>query len=179
MPTFFSDHFSSGAGQTSLPTHPIKTPQGINGGPLRMSRGYISDPSDAFAAADVLRFFQLPSAARIYELYIISDAVFTGGTVDVGLHKAGNNHDGAVIDADLFASAVDVFTAEIRTEIFGESTTFEEDDRGKPLWALANEGAGTYTEDPNETWEITGTLGGTPAGAGNVGIECWWTADDG
>lgn len=179
MPTFYSDHFTeTGAGQTSLPVEPIPPSAGIAHARLRKHIARISDPSDAAAAADVLRFCRLRSSWRIHAIAVSASAAWTGGTLDLGLHEAGTDHDGAVVDADLFASALDIATGFGRSDGFVESTTLVDEDRGKTVWELAAIGAASYTADPGIDFEITGTLGGTPAGPGEVVVEVYYTAGD-
>lgn len=61
------------------------------------------------AAADddgsVYRMLRVPSGCRIHKLEILSDAIAGGTAFDVGVYA---DHDGDVVDADLFAANVDL-----------------------------------------------------------------------
>jgi hypothetical protein len=65
---------------------------------------------------------------------LYSDDVGTTGTLDIGIYK--NTADGgAVVDADFFASAVDINAAALNgTDVTHESTVFGFEDAEKPLW---------------------------------------------
>ena len=77
--------------------------------------------------------------------------------MDVGLYKHGLGGEagtGAVIDVDLFGSAIDVNAGLARTDEFTEAGTLDDEDRWKHLWQIATVGAATYTTDPFEDWDI-------------------------
>jgi hypothetical protein len=79
------------------------------------------------------------------------------GAVNVGLALSGDNHDGAVEDADLFVSALVTSTAKDpwAVDSFAESGTLAGVDRGKTMWEIATLGAGTnYTADPGVNFDI-------------------------
>jgi hypothetical protein len=67
-----------------------------------------------------------------------------------------------VVDADVFASAIDTATAAVAlTEVFSEAGTLGLADRGKTLWQIADLGGATLTADPGVDYDICIT---TPAG---------------
>jgi hypothetical protein len=100
---------------------------------------------------------------RLYNLRISSDGGSDAGAINVGLFEAGSNHDGTVIDADLFASALTISSAIDETEIFDESSVLSGIDRGKRMWELAAVGAASYTAAPNlvQGFEIAFTVSTT------------------
>lgn len=162
MATYYSDHYSADVGSTghfTTRTANKVLPVGIRHARLRRTSARIVIPSSTdLGSGDIIRVFDMRSSTRLVNLYFSMDADFGATTTfDIGLYKKGSADDGAVIDADLFASAVDWAGAIARVDYFTESTTFTDMDRGKPLWTLADIGAGTYTEDPQEMWTIAVT----------------------
>jgi len=158
MAVYMSDAIGAdGTGDTAVEIGRRFNP-GRFGSSLKIARAAVTVDS---ADGDVFRFFTLPSGARIWHVYFACTDSGTTGVIDIGLHKAGTAHDGAVIDDDLFATAVVTTTAApgvVRVDVLLESTTLVEADRGKYLWQLADAGAGTYTTDPFEDWDFTGTM---------------------
>lgn len=160
MTTFYSDHYSAKVGETGhfttlLAPVPLLSP-GESAGRMRKRTARILVPSGQdLGSGDIIRVMDFRSSARIFDLRASMDADWGATTTfDIGLYKKGANNDGAVIDADLFASAVDWAAAIARVDYFKEATTLTDMDRGQPLWFLADLGAGTYTEDPFETWTL-------------------------
>ena len=86
--------------------------------------------------SSTLRMCQVPSWARISQIQLYSDDVGNAGAVIIGIYQTTAN-GGAVVDADLFSSAVDVNTAALN----GSDVTYEAgtsganiDDAQKQLW---------------------------------------------
>lgn len=157
MTIFYSDHFEPTAGsEISTLDNQHRPSAGIAGASVYRDRARVS-LSTAFLVADEARLFSLPSGARLIELFVTGDGGSTAGAVNIGLYEAGKveSHDGPVIDADLFASALVTSAAIARVDEFDEAGTLGDFDRGKRLWELAALGAGTYTEDPFEKWDVT------------------------
>lgn len=130
--------------------------------PNRFDNGYYS--RNAFglveAVADdigsVYRLIRVPSRAVIKRLELASDDLGTSVTTNVGLYAAD---DGAVVDADFFASAVDVATAAVaRTDITYESGIVDLADQGKQLWEQLG-----LTEDPGVFYDISAVVAGGAA----------------
>lgn len=164
MARHYSDHFhASGVVSTLAGTLPldnsVKIDAGRSGAPRLTKRAHVNIGTAA-AIGDEIRLCQIKSGARIYEARLISDGGATAGAADLGLYKSGANHDGAVIDADLFGSALATSGAitYANSDAFIESTNLTDQDRGKYLWELADLGAGTYTKDPVEQWEFVLTV---------------------
>jgi len=170
MADFYSEHYAAvvtaGVSPTSIDDPLAFVAAGINHGKLHYKRGSVWTTT-ATAAADILRFFRLKSSDRILELVLNHEAdASTSATGDVGLYTAG----GAVIDLDLFCDVGDVpmsdiTAAMVRANLFATATSaLDNEDRGKRLWELANEGAATLTEDPLVDYDICMTV------AAEVGI---------
>ena len=157
MTTFYSDNYSSSTTATSVEVGYKHTSRADV--TLRSCRFTV--PTTA-ADDDVIRLITVKSSDRLWDLRLSTIAAITGvGTIDIGLHKSGYNHDGAVIDVDLFASDQDIVATIARTSVFKESVTLVDVDRGKTFWELATIGAASYTEDPQESWDITATFDGS------------------
>lgn len=158
MTVWYSDHFGAdGDNDTSLPALAKITDPGLSRGrERRIVARFTGLP--LVATPDVIRMMRLPSNCRLYELLLCCDGGSAAGAVDIGLHEAGSNHDGAVVDADLFASAQVISSALDLTDVFDEATTLAQVDRGKRLWELAAKGAATYTSDPQLDFEVTLTV---------------------
>lgn len=178
MATWFSDHYSSGSSASALPATPVRPSAGVGHARKRYKRAEVTVPATV-AVNDVVRFMTFRSGDRITDIRVHASGDFTAtADLDVGLHKAAQAHDGAVIDADLFGDALDLGAGLEDAECFIQAGTLEGFDRGKPLWFLANEGAGTYTADPGEEWDITGTVLVEATTGGTIVIEVEYTAGD-
>lgn len=164
MTTYYSDHYGPAVGATGhfttrrTPGAPALDPT-MSHGRRRKSQARVTVPAAKdFGAGEIIRLFDLRSGDRLLDLRICCDANFgLVATWDVGLYKKGLVDDGAVIDADLFAAALDLVDAVARTDVFTQATTLTDMDRGKPLWYLADKGAGTYSADPFEIWTVAMT----------------------
>ena len=176
MATYFSDHFSSDGSNKSTADMQIRASAGISHGRLRYKKASI-DSVDT-ANGEQIRLAQFKSSDRIIEIYVTGDGTPSAGNMDLGLYKSGAAHDGAVIDDDLFASALDVTSAIARTESFKEATTLGDTDRGKTLWELAAIGAASYTADPMEDWDLVGTTDTGTNAALKLSVEIVYTSGD-
>jgi hypothetical protein len=70
---------------------------------MREAAGTIT-PTAAAEAASTYRFCRVPSNARISQILVTAADFTTAGAVDIGIYQTAEN-GGAVVDADLFASA--------------------------------------------------------------------------
>ena len=176
MADYFSDHYSATASSNTIDDPRIKVAAGLSNAKIRYKRGVVTTDTDQ-AAADVLRFFTLKSSDRILELLLTTPG--DGGTTvttDLGVHTKDG---GAAIDANLFATAVDINAAVARVDQFVEAGTLEQADRGKPLYVLVDEGlaSAVYDNDPLVDWDITGTISTENATAGaEVVLEVYYTS---
>lgn len=182
MPSIFSDHFGTGiatalAGEIDL-DRTKRVAVGIGHGRLRYKRARVTIGTAA-GIGDQIRLMQFRSSDRIIQVFMTSDGGGDAGAVDIGIYKTGAAHDGAVIDADLFGSAVAVDAAVARVDQFKESAILGDVDRGKTLWELADIGAGTYTVDPMEDWDLVATVTTAVTVALNTTVwEVIYTAGD-
>lgn len=180
MATLFSNHYGTGQANTSVSTG-YKASAGINHARARIKQARITVPigGTGGTANDVWRLMTFKSSDRIFSLLVTVTGTGGAGAAHLGLYKAGANHDGAVIDTDLFASALSLINAIARVDQFKEAATLEDEDRGKTLWELADEGAGTYTSDPMEEWDLTAEISTTTTTAATeVLVEVLYTSGD-
>ena len=192
MTTYYSDHFSAKVGDTGHCTTRLSprflSPggnlvEGFRHGRHRTSVAYITVPNaTTLASADVIRVMDLRSSSRVASVIASMDTNWgTTATFDIGVYKKGANDDGAAVDSQLFATAVDWSGAITRVDYFKESGTLVDMDRWKPLWKLADIGAGTYTEDPGEVWTLAFTTTqdiSATALATNMMVEVEYMAGD-
>lgn len=147
MSVFFSDHYSTGISITALPATPVNPDAGIAHGRKRYRRAQVT----ALAlTTDTIRMITMKSSDRLINLQISSDGVSAAGAVNIGAYLTGNLHDGVVLDADLFASAITTSSAIHRTAALVEAGTVQHESGGIPLWEMVVEGADplSWTVDP-------------------------------
>ncbi len=180
MTVWFSDHFGSdGDNDTSIAVPGKITPASINHGRVYYKRAMITGmPLDS--TPDVLRFFSMKSGDRLLELMVSSDGGSTAAAMDIGLYLSGLNHDGAVVDADVFETAQVISTAIERDDVLAAGTVLQHEDRGKTLWAMANVGAQSYTVDPLVNYDVCGLVTTAFTDADSIMVlEAYYTSSGG
>jgi hypothetical protein len=177
MATYFSDHFATtGLNQTSLPNPAPQIPFGRKHSKVRTHIVSVDLTGSDPATNDEIRFCTLKSGDRIMSLKCSADAAWDAtNALHVGVHASGKNHDGAVIDADLFATALDIAAGFAMTDVLLESQTLDDEDIGKQLWQMMDKGAATYTEDPLIDVDITGTISASGAAGGKIQMVIEYT----
>jgi hypothetical protein len=180
MATQWSDHFAAAQPGLTRETGRLATP-GTGHARLRVKRATVTldlAPDD-YGVGDVARLMTFSSRDRIFAIYVSSEGASTVLTADLGLYLTGTANDGAVVDADLFGSALALNGAMDRSEVFAESAVLTDVQRGLQLWQLADAGAGTYATDPGIQFDLA--LTGTAAIATAdelVTVEVHYTAGD-
>lgn len=163
MTTFYSEHYSADVGDTGHFTTLLSVPKSVTVGKkharMRRTAAHLTIPlSTDMGSGDIIRLLDMKSGDRLIELLFSMDANFGATTTfDVGLYLKGPANDGAVVDVDLFGSAIDWAGAIARVDYFKEAGTLDDWDRGKTLWELAAIGAGSDTVDPGTTYTIAAT----------------------
>lgn len=167
MSRAYSDHFDTTgvaalAGTTSFNPQLIVT-AGINHARMRVKIARAVVGTAGMTSGDELRMMRFKSSDRIFRLSWMSDGGSTTYAADLGLYLAGSAGDGAVVDADLFGSALALASGAAMTDAFAESAVLQDEDRGKQLWQLADIGAATLTADPKVQYDLvlTSTATGT------------------
>lgn len=115
-------------------TPQVKNNSSLDGGSLKSAVGYVEVTTADLAST--YRMCQVPSNCRIDQVLLYTDDWGSTGLIDVGIYQTVAN-GGAVVDADHFASAVDVKTSATGSQgldITHESGVFNIDDAEKPLW---------------------------------------------
>lgn len=146
------------------------TPRTINsahkdGGRIRIKQEVGSLVTAAAEAASTIRFFSLRSNDCVVGMTMDAGSMGTGCTMDIGIYR--NTVDGAAVrDADFFASAVDMATAQRGTNVLHESGVVGITDRAKPLWEQLG-----YTVDPQCEFDVVGTLAVAATVAGAVWLR--------
>lgn len=112
------------------------------------------------SSGDTIRFVRVPSNARVSEVLLSTGDATTAGAVNIGVWQTANN-GGAVVDADLFASALALtggpFNNSDQTFESGEYTHAES---ALPLWAVLG-----LSADPGIEYDIVAQVSTTFNGA--------------
>lgn len=117
-------------------------------------------------ATSTYRMFEVPSNCRMTDLRLYTDDLGTTGTLDIGIYRTTAD-GGAVVDADLFASAVDVNAAALNgTDVLHESGVNNIDDAEKPLWQAAG-----LTADPGVMYDVVITAAANISTGGTITLK--------
>lgn len=112
-------------------------------------------------SGDIIRLVRVPSNARISQVLLSTGDATLAGAINIGVYQTTEN-GGAVVDADLFASALDLsggpFNNSDQTFESGEYTYAES---AKPLWEVLG-----LTADSNREYDICATVTTTGNGMG-------------
>jgi hypothetical protein len=110
------------------------------------------------------RFVRVPSNARISQVLLTTGDATTGGAVDIGVYQTAAN-GGAVVDADLFASALALTGGPFENvDVTYESDEFTAAESVKPLWEVLGLTADSQREY-DIAWTITTTFNGADTSA--------------
>jgi hypothetical protein len=117
-------------------------------------------------AGDVVRLMSFSSSDHIWNLLVSSDGGSAAGAADLGIYHAGNPssrphlHNGAVVDADLFGSAIDLSVPLDMVDQWSESTVTSPLSRGLPLWQTVSASAGVadLSADPKVIYDLCLTV---------------------
>ncbi|MBH17632.1 MAG: hypothetical protein CL488_05405 [Acidobacteria bacterium] len=169
---YFSDLYAGLATPSTLDAQK-RASAGLGHGRLRYSVVRF-DPDEAVTIDSNLRLKQFKSGDRINSILISSPDSGTGGLLDVGIHKSGANHDGAVVDFDLFATDLDIKAGLLsQVDIFDEAA-LDDHDRGKTLWELNGD-----SSDPMEDWDLSCIFSeATTDAAWEMTIEIFYNSGD-
>ena len=160
-------------------TPPQLTNRGIAGADLKVSIG-ICEVAAADDNASVYRFVRLPSNAIVHSIEFRGDAIASATDYDCGIYRTAGD-GGAVVDADLFASAIDinagVATTAASTLMRWEAATTADISLAEyRLWQLADAGAATYATDPNYQFDVCLTGNTVGSAAGTLYLRVLWSA---
>lgn len=148
-------------------TPPVLTSAHVHAGLLRESAGTVETLA-ADDAASVYRLVRVPSNARISSILLASDAITGATAADVGIYQTAAN-GGAVLDADFFATDVDISSAVAFTEVMLEATATDISKCEKALWDLLG-----LSADPGIFYDIAVTVNDVTA-AGTISMKVKYT----
>lgn len=131
---------------------------------LRESVGTL-EAGNGDSIGSTYRLVRVRSNARISAVVLLNDALGVGAAADVGIYRTADD-GGAVVDADLFASAAAVADASAGTDVTHESGVFGVEDVEQPLWQALGLAA-----DPGVDYDIVATLTAATAAAGTVSAK--------
>lgn len=136
-----------------------------------LSRGQVFEAVGTVevAAADsdtsTFRFARLRSSDRVSSIHVWSDAITAGTSFDIGLYRIAAD-GGAVVDADLFASAVDLSSAVAGTDVTFEATATNISQIEKRLWELLG-----LSSDPGYDYDVVLTANTVGSAAGTISLR--------
>lgn len=144
--------------------------QRLNAGRVRHSRGVVAVAATA-SSTSTYRFFQVPAHAVPISLRLSCPDIGTTMTADFGIYRTTRD-GGAVVDADLFASAVDIHGGALaKSEILRESTTITVALSEQAIWQFT-----ALTVDPGYSYDVVMTATADNDGtAASVLLEMDWT----
>lgn len=131
------------------------------------------EASAAGDAGSTYRMCEIPSNARCITVVLATDDLGTTATLDVGIYQNTAN-GAAVVDADFFASAVDVnAAAKAETIVSHESaaaTGYGVEDIEKPLWEALG-----LSADSNRTYDVVVTSVGDIDASGTITVKVFYS----
>lgn len=152
---------------------PVRTDAGKGAPGVLMHVDGTAAMADAVTSGSTYRFVRVPSTARVKSVKACVETAVTTFTVDIGVYYASGGDvpagitAGAVIDADLFGSAVALAAIIVPTEYVMESTQYSCTEIMQPLWQAAG-----LSADPGCDIDIVMTNTATNSGAGTAYLSC-------
>lgn len=147
-----AEHLKSTAITNATATPVVLTNAHLIGGRMCEAAGTIT-PAAAAEANSTYRFCRVPSNARISQILITAADFTTAGAIDIGVYQTAEN-GGAVVDADLFASALAMQSGPYlnadQTYESGEYTVAESE---KMLWEVLG-----LSADSKRDYDIAATV---------------------
>lgn len=145
----------------------VPSPAHLVRGPLFEAVGTVE-----VAAADddnsVYRMARLRSSDRVSSLTIFADAITGATAYDLGVYRTADD-GGAVVDADLFGSAVDISAgSKVGIDVTYESAATDISKIEKRIWELLG-----LSADPQIDYDVafTATTVGTAAGTVSLRVR--------
>lgn len=124
----------------------------VQGGEVKRAAGMVTN-SAADDVGSTYRYCRVPSNATIKTVKFWSAASGATGQLNVGLYQTAEN-GGAVVDADLFASAIDPGGGALSAvDITHESGEYTYAESLTPLWQVIG-----LTADPGRDYDVTATV---------------------
>jgi hypothetical protein len=135
-------------------------------GIVREVSNYIASVTASLSVTSIIRLVEVPSNCRISSIKLFSGAQ-TAGAFDIGLCRT-NADGGAIVDQDLFGSAVSCASAVAGTDVILESGQTTIAEMHQPLWQWAG-----ATSDPKCMYDIVAVVTTTDVttGAAPLGVK--------
>lgn len=128
-----------------------------------MNAKSVATVSATQASGDTIRMVRVPSNARIDAVLLTTGDATTAGNINIGVWQTAGN-GGAVVDADLFASALALTGGPfIRSDQTWESGEYTYAESCKPLWEVLG-----LSKDPNREYDIVAEVSTTFDGGGTT-----------
>lgn len=134
----------------------------IANGRVRHMRGKAAVDASA-SIGSTYRLMRVKSNDLVHQLLLHCTAI-TSAAGDIGIYRTAAD-GGAVVDADLFASAQSLASALAGTDVTRESNVITVANMEKPLWELAG-----LSADPQVEYDIVVTLTAAATAAGTLGL---------
>lgn len=113
----------------------------------------VATVSATIPSGDIVRLVRVPSNARIDAVLLTTGDATTAGAIDIGVYQTADN-GGAVVDADLFASALALTGGPfLRSDQTWESGQYTYAESCLPLWAALG-----LSVDPGIEYDIAATV---------------------
>ena len=145
------EHLKSGAITNADATPVVFNNARVTRLPAHVATGTVEVSASA-SATSTYRLCRVPSNAVVNAVIVDCDAQGGSGALDIGLYATARD-GGAVVDADLFASALAVATALSSSNVTHESGVYDIADIGKPLWEVLG-----LTADPMVDYDVAATI---------------------
>jgi hypothetical protein len=145
-------HLKSTPVTNSDATPKVINNSGVAGGIARRTFGVVTN-SAADDVGSTYRYCRIPSSAVVKMVKFWSAASGATGQLNVGLYQTAEN-GGAVVDADLFASAIDPGGGALNAvDITHESGEYTFAESYLPLWQVIG-----LTADPGRLYDVAATV---------------------
>jgi hypothetical protein len=132
---------------------------GEGDGYMKSAQGFVANAADD-TAASIHRYVRVPSNANVRSVKLTTGDATTAGAINIGVYRTADD-GGALVDADLFASALDLTGGPfVKAEQIAESGQITTAERVQPLWQQAG-----LASDPGGFLDIAATISTTYNGA--------------
>lgn len=150
---------------------PVLNNPGLGSGAVvKVAFGHLASVPAALSITSIIRLCEVPSNAVVHRVEFQA-AAQGAGAFDIGVYR--NNKDGgAAVDADLFATAINVASTIVIFNVTNESTGNTIAKQAQPIWQAAG-----MSSDPKTTLDLALTVATTAVttGTGAVAARIWYT----
>lgn len=141
----------------------------LDGGAMQVAKATVATVLAASGDGSTYRMVRLPQGAVVHAVYFTCDDLGSTGAVNIGVYLP---REGAVVDADHFASAVVVTSAIItRTDVTHESGQYPIEEAELPLF----EALGKAYDFSPEGYDIVITMSTITTAVGDMTLEVHFT----